>query len=163
MTTRVEGNALPWLWLTLALIVADQITKYLADTHLDYGRSVAVLPFLNWTLVYNEGAAFSFLSSAGGWQRWVFTVLALAVSGLLVYWLRQTPRKHTWVALPYAMILAGALGNVIDRILFGHVIDFVDVHWAGWHFPAFNIADAAISVGAAILILGLLLGRPGTR
>ncbi len=160
---RVEGNALPWLWLTLALIVADQITKYLADTHLDYGRSVAVLPFLNWTLVYNEGAAFSFLSSAGGWQRWVFTALALAVSALLVYWLRNTPRSHTWVAVPYALILAGALGNVIDRIRFGHVIDFVDVHWAGWHFPAFNIADSAISIGAAMLILGLLLARPGTR
>lgn len=160
---RVEGNALPWLWLTLALIIADQITKYLADTHLDYGRSVAVLPFLNWTLVYNEGAAFSFLSSAGGWQRWVFTALALAVSALLVYWLRNTPRNHAWVAVPYALILAGALGNVIDRVRFGHVIDFVDVHWAGWHFPAFNIADSAISIGAAMLILGLLLARPGTR
>ncbi len=160
---RVERNALPWLWLTLAVIVADQLTKYLADTHLDYGQPVAVLPFLNWTLVYNEGAAFSFLSSAGGWQRWVFTTLALAVSALLVYWLRQTPRNQPWVALPYALILAGALGNVIDRIRFGHVVDFVDVHWGGWHFPAFNIADSAISIGAAILILGLLLARPGTR
>lgn len=154
-----ERSALSWLWLSALVLIADQITKYLAESLLSYQQPVPVLPFLNWTLVYNPGAAFSFLSDAGGWQRWFFTVLALAVSALLVYWLRQTPRGQRWVAIPYALILAGAIGNVIDRLLHGHVIDFIDVHWRGWHFPAFNIADSAISVGAAILILGLLLRR----
>lgn len=161
--TRPERSALPWLWLSLAIVIVDQLTKYFADTHLDYGRSVAVLPFLNWTLVYNEGAAFSFLSSAGGWQRWMFTALALIVSALLVHWLRQTPRTQTWVALPYALILAGAVGNVIDRLRFGHVIDFVDVHWGGWHFPAFNVADSAISIGAVLLIAGLVFAPKAFR
>ncbi|MFA7541086.1 MAG: signal peptidase II, partial [Lysobacterales bacterium] len=119
-------------------------------------------PFLNWTLVYNPGAAFSFLSDAGGWQRWFFTVLALVVSGLLVFWLRQTPRRQVWIAIPYALILSGAIGNVIDRLRFGHVVDFIDVHWQGWHWPAFNIADSAICVGAVMLIAGLLF-VPATR
>lgn len=154
-----QATALPWLWLSLAVIVIDQITKALVLAKLAPYESVPVLPFLNWTLVFNTGAAFSFLSEAGGWQRWAFTVLALGVSVMLVFWLRRTPRDQAWVAMPYALILAGAVGNVIDRIRFGHVVDFVDVHWQGWHFPAFNVADSAISIGAAILILGLVLGK----
>ncbi len=152
-------SALSWLWLSAAIIVADQITKYLAESLLSYHQPVPVLPFLNWTLVYNPGAAFSFLSDAGGWQRWFFLSLALAVSALLIHWLRQTPRHQHWIAVPYALILAGALGNVIDRVVHGHVIDFIDVHWRGWHFPTFNIADSAISIGAAMLITGLLLRK----
>lgn len=153
-------SSLPWLWLSLAIIVADQLTKYLAEAHLAPYQPVAVLPFLNWTLVYNPGAAFSFLSDAGGWQRWMFTVLAVGVSALLVFWLRQTPRSQPWVAVPYALIIAGAIGNAIDRLLHGHVIDFVDVYWRDWHFPAFNIADAAISLGAVGLIAGIWFARP---
>lgn len=151
------GNALPWLWLSLALLLADQLSKQLALATLELHQPVPVLPFLNWTLVYNPGAAFSFLSDAGGWQRWFFTVLALMVSGLLVYWLSQTPRRQAWLAVPYALILSGALGNAIDRLRFGHVVDFIDVHWQGWHWPAFNIADSAISIGAVMLIAGIIL------
>ena len=150
------GNALPWLWLSLVLLIADQLSKQLALSTLALHQPVPVLPFLNWTLVYNPGAAFSFLSDAGGWQRWFFTALALAVSVLLVFWLRATPRNQAWIALPYALILSGALGNAIDRLRFGHVVDFIDVHWQGWHWPAFNIADSAISVGAVMLIAGVL-------
>lgn len=151
------GNALPWLWLSLALLLADQLSKQLALATLELHQPVPVLPFLNWTLVYNPGAAFSFLSDAGGWQRWFFTVLALMVSGLLVYWLSQTPRRQAWLAVPYALILSGALGNAIDRLRFGHVVDFIDLHWQGWHWPAFNIADSAISIGAVMLIAGIIL------
>ncbi len=150
------GNALPWLWLSLVLLIADQLSKHLALATLDLHQPVPVLPFLNWTLVYNPGAAFSFLSDAGGWQRWFFTVLALAISVLLVFWLRATPRRQVWIAMPYALILSGALGNAIDRLRFGHVVDFIDVHWQGWHWPAFNIADSAICVGAVMLIAGIV-------
>lgn len=145
-----------WLWLSAVLIAFDQVTKYWAESALAPYQPVPVLPFLNWTLVFNPGAAFSFLSDAGGWQRWLFTALAIGVSGLLVYWLRQTPRSQRLVGIAYALILAGAIGNVIDRIRYGHVVDFIDVHWRGWHFPAFNIADAAITLGAVALIASLL-------
>lgn len=155
------GNALPWLWLSLAVIVFDQASKWWALAELTPWQPVPVLPMLNWTLVFNPGAAFSFLGDAGGWQRWLFTALALGVSALLVYWLRQTPRRQLAVAVPYALILGGALGNVIDRLRFGHVVDFVDVYWRDWHFPAFNVADAAISVGAAWLVLGLVFAGRG--
>jgi signal peptidase II len=157
----LAGNALPWLWLSLLVIALDQASKWLALAELAPWQPVPVLPILNWTLVFNPGAAFSFLGDAGGWQRWLFTGLALAVSALLVWWLRQTPRRQLSVAVPYALILGGAIGNVIDRLRFGHVVDFVDVHWGGWHFPAFNVADAAISVGAAWLIVGLVFARKG--
>jgi signal peptidase II len=157
----LAGNALPWLWLSLLVIALDQATKWLALGELAPWQPVPVLPILNWTLVFNPGAAFSFLGDAGGWQRWLFTGLALAVSAMLVWWLRQTPRRQLSVAVPYALILGGAIGNVIDRLRFGHVVDFVDVHWGGWHFPAFNVADAAISVGAVWLIVGLLFARKG--
>lgn len=156
---RSRANALPWLWLSLALIVADQITKYLAEAHLSYQAPVPVLPFLNWTLVYNPGAAFSFLSDAGGWQRWFFSALAIGISALLIHWLRQTPKRQVWVAVPYALILSGALGNAIDRFRYGHVIDFIDVYWRDWHFPAFNVADSAVSIGAVGLIAGLFFAR----
>ena len=147
---------MPWLWLSLVLLIADQLSKHLALATLNLPQPVPVLPFLNWTLVYNPGAAFSFLSDAGGWQRWFFTVLALAISVLLVFWLRATPRRQVWIAMPYALILSGALGNAIDRLRFGHVVDFIDVHWQGWHWPAFNIADSAICVGAVMLIAGIV-------
>lgn len=156
MSVAPARSALVWLWLSAALIVLDQLGKFWAESALLPYQPVPVLPFLNWTLVFNAGAAFSFLSDAGGWQRWLFTVLALGVSALLVYWLRQTPRTQRLVGLAYALILAGAIGNVIDRIRYGHVVDFIDVHWAGWHFPAFNIADAAITLGAVALIASLL-------
>lgn len=155
---QAPGHALAWLWLSLAVLAADLASKELALILLAPGEPVAVLPVLNWTLVFNPGAAFSFLGDAGGWQRWLFSGLAVVVSVLLVAWLRQTSREQRWLAAAYALILGGAVGNLVDRLRHGHVVDFVDVHWRGAHFPAFNIADAAITCGAAILIALLLFG-----
>ncbi|MCB1561730.1 MAG: signal peptidase II, partial [Xanthomonadales bacterium] len=108
---------------------------------------------MNWTLTYNEGAAFSFLSDASGWQRWFFSALAVGISAMLVFWLRKI-RRHDWRhALPFALVISGAIGNLIDRLRLGHVIDFIDVYWGASHWPAFNVADSAISVGAVLLLL----------
>ncbi|MDZ7810688.1 MAG: signal peptidase II [Arhodomonas sp.] len=141
------------------VLLADQATKAWAVSVLTAYRPEPVLPFLNWTLSYNPGAAFSFLADHGGWQRWLFTGLALAVSGYLVWWLHRLPRGERLVAGALALILGGALGNVIDRLRLGYVVDFVDLHAGGWHWPAFNIADSAITLGVAALILAALLGR----
>ncbi|MGF1548427.1 MAG: signal peptidase II [Thiotrichales bacterium] len=154
---------LKWLWLSGAVITLDQATKYLAERGLVMHDPVAVIPgFFNFTLMYNTGAAFSFLASAGGWQRWFFTVLALGVSIVLVFWLKRLPSNERWTAAALALILGGAIGNVIDRILHGHVIDFIQWYYDKYYWPAFNIADAAIFVGAVILIALTLFGRPAT-
>jgi len=152
-STRTR-SALPWLWLSLLVIVLDQATKLLALQELALHRPVPVIDgLLNWMLTYNPGAAFSFLSDASGWQRWFFSALALLISAVLAVLLRRMPR-HDWrQALPFALIIGGALGNLVDRLRFGHVVDFVDVYWGSSHFPAFNVADAAISVGAVLLIV----------
>ncbi len=155
---------LRWLWLTGVVLVLDQITKLAADHWLTLYAPRPVLPLFNLTLMYNEGAAFSFLSSAGGWQRWFFIVLALVVSVVIVVWLRGLSRDQTWTAAGLSLILGGAIGNVVDRIWHGHVIDFIDVYYGPYHWPAFNIADAAIFVGAAILIVhGLFFHREPAR
>jgi signal peptidase II len=151
--TRPHPNALIWLSLSAAIILADQITKHIALALLEPYQPVAVVPGFNWLLVFNEGAAFSFLAGAGGWQRWFFTVLAVAVSALLAWWLARTPRARWRDALPFALIIGGALGNVIDRLLYGHVVDFVQLYYDRWAWPAFNVADSAISVGAALILL----------
>ncbi|MDR2238834.1 MAG: signal peptidase II [Zoogloeaceae bacterium] len=140
-----------WLGLAGLVVVLDQLTKHWLVSALALGERIELTSFLNLVFVYNPGAAFSFLSDAGGWQRWFFVALALLVS----VWLVWLIRRHAAERLPplaAALILGGALGNVIDRIRYGAVVDFVDAHAAGWHFPAFNVADAAISVGAALLI-----------
>jgi len=141
------------LWLGLAglIIVLDQLTKFWVVSALRLGQSIELTSFLNLVFVYNPGAAFSFLSDAGGWQRWFFVVLAIAVSGWLTFLIRQHASERL-LPLAATLILGGALGNVIDRIRYGAVVDFVDVHAAGWHWPAFNVADSAISVGVALLI-----------
>ncbi|MCG5493713.1 MULTISPECIES: signal peptidase II [Ectothiorhodospira] len=155
---------LKWLWLSFGVIVLDQITKRIAEYQLVQFAPMEILPFLNFALVYNQGAAFSFLSDAGGWQRWFFTALALLVSAIIVWWLYRLKRGETGTAISLALILGGAIGNVIDRILHGHVIDFIDVHYAGYHWPTFNIADSAITIGAVILIAtSLMPARPGTQ
>ncbi|MBN8480630.1 MAG: signal peptidase II [Xanthomonadales bacterium] len=154
-------NALPWLLLSLVVLIADQVTKHLVLAHLQLHEAIPVIDgLLNWTLAYNEGAAFSFLADAGGWQRWFFTGLAVVVSIVLVVWLARTPRADWRTALPLALVIGGAIGNLIDRLRFGHVVDFIDVYWNAAHFPAFNIADSAISVGAVILVaFGLFGGK----
>ncbi|MBX3692085.1 signal peptidase II [Dokdonella sp.] len=155
-------TALSWLWLSLAVLVVDQVSKHIVLAHMRLHESIPVIEGLfAWTLAYNEGAAFSFLADAGGWQRWFFSGLAVVVSTMLVLWLARTPRGDWKTALPLSLVIGGAVGNVIDRVRFGHVVDFIDVHWNGSHFPAFNVADSAISVGAvAMIVLGLFGGKP---
>ena len=150
-------NLLKWLSVSLAVIVIDQVTKSVAVSNLVMFQPVNLFPGFNFTLMYNEGAAFSFLSDASGWQRWFFTTVAIVVSIAIVFWLRSLSTGQRMTALSLSLILGGALGNVWDRILLGHVVDFIDVYYASYHWPAFNIADSAISVGAAILIVDSLL------
>lgn len=147
---------LAWLVLALIVVLLDQWTKGLVEAALAYGERVPVLPVFNLTLAYNPGAAFSFLADAGGWQRWFFTAVALVASVVILAWL-VTLKGQRWVAAALALVLGGALGNLWDRLAHGHVVDFLDFHWAGWHFPAFNLADSAITVGAVILIIDMVM------
>ena len=144
-----------WYGLSLLVVVLDQISKQLAEAQLVYHKAIAVFPGFNFTLMYNEGAAFSFLSDAGGWQRWFFTTLSIAISIVLIIWIKRLDHDKRILAAGLALILGGAIGNVIDRILFGHVIDFIDVYYQTHHWPAFNIADSAIFLGACLLIVDM--------
>lgn len=148
-----------FFWISGLVVILDQITKVIAESNLDYRIPVDVFTGLNMTLVYNKGAAFSFLSDAGGWQRWFFMALSLVISIMLVVWLRQLDQSRTYLAWGLALILGGAVGNLIDRSLYGHVIDFIDVYYSSWHWPAFNIADSAITIGAGLLILDMFTHR----
>ncbi len=156
-----RASALPWLWLSGLILVLDQWTKWIAIDHLERYQSIAVMPGLNWTLLFNFGAAFSFLNVPGGAQRWMFTGLALVISGVLLVWIARTPRSDWRTAAPLALIVGGAIGNVIDRIRLGYVIDFIDVYYRDWHWPAFNIADSAITIAAVLLVVfGLRQPQP---
>ena len=147
-----------WLWLALALLVLvlDQLTKWLIVGQFVLGDSRPITNFFNLVRAHNPGAAFSFLAQAGGWQRWLFTGIGLAASALMIWMLRAHPGQKLF-GFAIACILGGAIGNVIDRLVHGYVVDFLDFHWAGWHFPAFNAADSAITLGAACLLLDELL------
>ena len=145
-------HALIWLLLSAVVIALDLWTKQLALDHLRYAEPVAVVEgWLNWTLVYNHGAAFSFLQDADGWQRWLFAALAVGISLALIVALKRTERSDWRQAAPFALIIGGALGNLVDRLRFGYVIDFIDAYWGQHHWPAFNIADSAIVAGAVML------------
>ncbi len=150
---------LKWIWLSVLVVVLDQLTKQLATAYLNYAEPVAVMPLFNLTLMHNTGAAFSFLSQAGGWQRWFFAVIALVVSAGIIFWLKRLGHDKLWEALALALVMGGAIGNVVDRIIHGYVIDFLDFYYGAWHWPAFNVADIAIVVGAAILIIDSLWPR----
>ena len=150
-----RGGALRWLWCSLAIVVVDQSTKLAAVEMLEPGSSVELFSTLDLVLVYNTGAAFSLLSTAGGWQRWLFIGLALAISAFIFHWLRSLPRHARWLPLALSLILGGALGNVIDRIHVGAVVDFIDFHVGEWHWPAFNVADTAICIGVALLVMSM--------
>ncbi len=143
----------PWLLLALLVVVLDQLSKRMALAWLVPFEPMTLLPGCNLTLMFNTGAAFSFLAEAAGWQRWFFIALALTVGAVLLLWMRRLPAGNLWMPLSLSLILGGALGNVIDRILYGHVIDFIDVYYRNWHWPAFNLADSAIVVGAALIML----------
>ena len=149
-------SLLAWLGWALLLLIADQFTKVLIMGYYQLGDSTTVTSFFNIVRVHNSGAAFSFLASADGWQRWFFTIIGTGAA-LLMVWLLKKHAGQTLFAFAIASILGGAVGNVIDRVLYGYVVDFLDFHWRGWHFPAFNVADSAITVGAACLILDELL------
>jgi signal peptidase II len=151
-----------WLWGSAVVLILDQCTKLLADAMLSGHQAVVLLPFLALRKAYNYGAAFSFLGDASGWQRWFFIILALLVIAVLATWLRRLPAADTRVRVALVLILGGAAGNVIDRLVYGYVIDFIDVFYGSWHWPTFNVADSAISVGAAILLLDAFLGRNKT-
>ena len=147
------GNSLlPWMGIATIIVLLDQLSKITITRLFSYGESVAVTSFFNLVLVYNKGAAFSFLANQGGWQRWFFTALGIGAALFIVHLLKRHAgqRMFCWAL---ALILGGAIGNVIDRIAYGHVIDFLDVHVSGWHWPAFNVADSAICIGAVLFIL----------
>jgi len=149
----------PWIWLVVSavVIVLDWHTKQLATEALELYRPYEVFSWLNMTLAHNYGAAFSFLSDAGGWQRWFFVVLASGVSLALLVWLLRLPRNEWLTGLGLALILGGAIGNLVDRIQLGYVVDFIDVYYRDWHYPAFNVADSAITCGVVLLLLDVLL------
>ena len=144
---------LVWVGLSIVAIILDQWTKWIATEHLIYGQQNTVLPFLNWTLLHNYGAAFSFLSDAGGWQRYFFTSLAGLVSVVFVFWLMRMPKTVKVLPIAIALILGGAIGNLIDRVSLGYVVDFIHVYYNNNHFPAFNIADSAITLGTILLLV----------
>ena len=153
---------LGWLWLSVVVIVLDQISKLYFENSLNLYEQIVIIPdYFSWTLAYNTGAAFSFLADAGGWQRWFFAVVALVVSGVLLVWMKGLKPHETWVAVALALVLGGALGNLFDRVAYGHVIDFILVHWQSrWYFPAFNLADSAITLGAIMLVLDMFRSKP---
>jgi signal peptidase II len=158
--SRLRLAALRWVPLALLIILLDQVTKAVIEARFELFDVKPILPFLEFTLLYNTGAAFSFLAGASGWQRWFFIGLGISVSIAILYWMSQLEAKsHRLMAAGFSLILGGALGNVIDRIWHGHVIDFIHFHWRQWDFPAFNVADSAITIGAGFLILDALLRR----
>ena len=153
MSTLVKNSSLRWLSITLLFLVIDQITKHWVAGSLNLHESIPVLPFFSITYAQNTGAAFSFLADQGGWQRWFFTTIAAIASVVFLVWLKRTPSNQPLLAAALACMLSGAVGNLIDRALFGYVIDFLDFHWQGNSFPIFNIADSIIFVGAALMII----------
>jgi signal peptidase II len=158
-------NALPWLGLSVLVIVLDQLSKAWVLATLPEFQPVPVIDgFWNWFRTYNTGAAFSFLSDAGGWQKYLFVVLAVVISAVLARTLSRMRRDEWKTALPFALVIGGALGNVIDRLLHGHVVDFIQWYWRGHYWPAFYIADSAIVGGAiGIALFGLLQGNPAKK
>jgi signal peptidase II len=142
-----------WLWLSALIIVIDQLTKKLVDTSMQLYQTIGLMPHIQLTYMRNQGAAFSFLSGGGGWQRWLFITLAIAASGFIYTWLKQLKTTQRQEAVAWALILGGALGNLIDRVVLGYVIDFMDIYYGQYHWPAFNVADSAITIGVVTLLI----------
>ena len=157
-------NGLPFLWISLLVIILDQVTKYLCVNYIDYySGGINILPFFNLVHVYNYGAAFSFLAEMGGWQRWLFALLAIVISCAFVFALSKTSRSHKWTCLSYALFIGGALGNLIDRLFLGYVVDFllfyIKTDSGIWAYPAFNVADIAVCCGAVLLVVVSFCGN----
>lgn len=153
----IAKSGIRWLWIALLIIVADQLTKVWIQRSLELYETIEVLPVLNIYHTFNRGAAWSFLATADGWQRWMFSLLAIGVSVALIVWLRRlATASQPLLVAGLVLIVGGALGNLIDRLYLGHVVDFISVHWGDAYFPAFNVADSAISIGAALVIFDSL-------
>lgn len=144
---------LKWLWLSLLAVILDQATKLAIAGSMQLYESIQIMPFFKLTYVHNTGAAFSFLSEAGGWQRWFFAGLAIVISAVIAVWLTRLKKHETLLAVALSLVLGGAVGNLIDRLAYGYVIDFLDVYYQSWHWPAFNIADSAITLGVILMLL----------
>lgn len=151
--TNNQKTAWPWIFISVIIIACDQFTKYLFLHHLTQQSTIPIFPFLNFILRFNAGASFSFLGNAGGWQVYLLAGISVVVSVILIIWLTRLPREEWWTSLPISLVLGGAIGNLIDRVRFGYVTDFIDFHVGNWHFATFNVADSAVSVGAACLVL----------
>ena len=151
----LSQSGVRWLLLAFVIFLADIAIKFVVMENMGYGWSnrIEILPFFNLLYVHNYGAAFSFLSDQGGWQRWFFTAIAFAVTAMLTYWMSKLPAKEKWNNIAYAMIIGGAVGNVFDRVVHGFVVDYLDFYWGTYHWPAFNLADMGICIGAAMIIL----------
>jgi signal peptidase II len=158
---NASAGRLAWLLLSVLVLIIDQASKHYFENALSLYQQIVVIPgYFSWTLAYNTGAAFSFLADSSGWQRWLFALIAVVVSAVLVVWLKRLGRSETLLAIALALVLGGALGNLYDRIAIGHVIDFILVHWDNrWYFPAFNFADSAITVGAIMLALDMFKSK----
>ncbi|MGB5325836.1 MAG: signal peptidase II [Pseudomonadales bacterium] len=157
-TAQGYTAAVRWYALALVIVIFDQLSKHLVQVNFELYERLPLMPMLDFTLVYNEGAAWSFLSDAGGWQRWLFTAISSVVSMVLVIWLARVATQERLLCFSLAAILGGAIGNLIDRILLGKVVDFVLVYYRDWHFPAFNLADSAITIGAIAMLLDIFIG-----
>jgi signal peptidase II len=144
---------LKWLGLSLLAVLLDQITKLWVAHDMQLFQSIEILPYFRLTYVHNTGAAFSFLSEAGGWQRWFFAALALVIGSVIAVWLTRLKAHETLLAVSLSLVLGGAIGNLIDRLAYGYVIDFLDIYVQSWHWPAFNIADSAITLGVVLMLL----------
>ncbi len=157
MLSHFKQPSLLVLCVLIGVVIGlDQLSKYVATLELIYSQPVNVMPLLDWTLLHNKGAAFSFLSDQGGWQRWLFTAISIIASACFIFWLLKLPKSAWLTRYSLAFIIAGAIGNLIDRVYLGYVIDFISVHWQSHYFPAFNIADSAITFGAFLMIMDVL-------
>ena len=161
-TAMEQASLSRWMWLALLIVMLDQISKVIAEASLTFGQRVNVFPFFDFTLLYNPGAAFSFLANQSGWQRWFFTLVGVLAIAFIAYLMRRH-REDKRFLLALTLIMGGAAGNLIDRVLYGHVIDFLLFYWEKWHYPAFNLADSAITVGAVLLILDELMRLRKTK
>ena len=148
-----DFTMLKWLGLSLLVVILDQVSKSAITGSMHLFESIPIMPFFKLTYVHNTGAAFSFLSEAGGWQRWFFAALALVISGIIAVWLARLKHHETLLAVALSLVLGGAIGNLIDRLVYGYVIDFLDVYYQTWHWPAFNIADSAITLGVILMLV----------
>ncbi len=160
MMAKFKNSGLIWLWLTVLFIIVDQVTKQYIVANFDLYERTAVLPFFNLTYAQNPGAAFSFLADQPGWQRWFFSLIAAVASVVFLVWMAKTPKQNRVLSIAFALLLSGAVGNLIDRLMFGYVIDFLDFYYQQYHWPAFNVADSVIFIGAALMILDSFKKEP---